>query len=91
MLSQRFFFVLPLAACALALVLSGCAAAPLAQMAVTQMAARPACQTAYACQPSAAAGSMGDVSKGFGDSFHKLTSLVSDSQEVPAAASPAAK
>lgn len=78
MLFQHFSPAVPVAACALALGLAGCVAAPLAQMAVTQMAPKP-CVSGAACQP-AAAGSFGDISRGVGDSFHKLTSLVSDSQ-----------
>jgi hypothetical protein len=83
MMFRRFSLLLPIAACALALVLSGCAAAPLAQMAVAQMAAKPACPAGAACQPSAGAGSFGDVSKSFSDSLHKFSSLVSESQAVP--------
>jgi hypothetical protein len=86
MLRQHFSIALPITACALALALSGCAAVPLAQMAVTQMAPQPACLTMSACQPGPAAGSFGDMSKGFGDSFRKLTSLVSDSLPVPSQA-----
>lgn len=78
---------LSVAACALALGLSGCAAVPLAQMAVTQMAPKP-CLSASACQPGAAGGSLGDISSGVSASFHRLTTLVSDNQpaapEVPA-------
>jgi hypothetical protein len=83
MMFRRFSLLLPVAACALALALSGCAAAPLAEMAMTQMAAKPACPAGAACQPSAGAGSFGDISKSFSDSLHKFTSLVSESQAVP--------
>jgi hypothetical protein len=83
MLRHYFSIALPVTACALTLALSGCAAVPLAQMAATQMAPQSVCMAASACQPAPAAGSFGDMSKGFGDSIRKLTSLVSDSQPVP--------
>ena len=63
----------PLLACTLALGLSGCVAAPLAQMAVTQMVpAQPACTPGSNCPANAVAGSLGEISKGVTDSFHKL-------------------
>jgi hypothetical protein len=85
MLVTRFFPGMPIAACVLTLALGGCVAAvaPLAQMAATQMAPKPPCMTGPACQTGAPSGSFDEFSKGFGDSFHKLTSLVSDSQPVP--------
>jgi hypothetical protein len=52
-------------------------------MAVTQMAPQPACLAMSACQTGPAAGSFGDMSRGFGDSFRKLTSLVTESQPAP--------
>lgn len=58
--------------------LTGCVAAPLAQMAVSQMATP--CPTGNGCQPG---GVVTNISKGLGDSIHKLTSLASDSQTTP--------
>jgi hypothetical protein len=83
MLPEHFCIALPIAACALALALSGGAAVPLTQIAVTQMAAQPACLPMSACQPGPASGSFGDISFGFGDSFRVLTSRVSDNQPAP--------
>jgi hypothetical protein len=81
-LSRALSIGLPVAACALALALGGCVAAPLAQMAITQMTPKPTCLVASGCQTGEAAGSFGDISKGLSDSFRKLTSLASDSQPV---------
>jgi hypothetical protein len=81
MLFPRFSPALPLAACALVMGLSGCAAVPLAQLAVTQMAPKP-CLPGSSGEPGAPAGAYGDLSKGVSDSFRKLTTLVSDSQPV---------
>ena len=81
MLFAHFSPALPVAACALVMGLSGCAVVPLAQIALTQMAPKP-CLAGSACEPGASAGAYGDLSKGVGDSFRKLTSLVSDSQPV---------
>jgi hypothetical protein len=81
---QRVFIITPIVAGALAMALSGCVAVPLAQIAVTQMAPKPVCTDPTGCQPVAAGGSFGDLSRGFGDSFHRLTSLASDSQPAPA-------
>jgi hypothetical protein len=86
MLRQHLSFALPVAACVLALALSGCAAVPLAQMAIAQMAPSPVCIAASAYQPGPSAGPFGDMSMGFGDSIRKLTSLASDSQPVPSQA-----
>jgi hypothetical protein len=83
MLRRQFFIALPVIACALALTLSGCAAVPLVQLAAAQMAPQPACPTMSACQPGPTADSYGDLSRGFGDSFRKLTSLVSGTQPLP--------
>jgi starvation-inducible outer membrane lipoprotein len=80
---QRFFTITPIVAGALAMALSGCVAVPLAQMAVTQMAPQPACAAPTGCQPAATGGSFGGLSQSVSDSFHKLTSLASDSQPVP--------
>ncbi|HBK08421.1 MAG TPA: hypothetical protein DDZ81_21650 [Acetobacteraceae bacterium] len=61
--------------------LTGCVAAPLAQIAASQMSTPAApCPAGTTCQPTGVAA---DISKGLGDSFHKLTSLASDSQTPP--------
>lgn len=66
---------------ALSCLLAGCVAAPLAQMAASQMSTPAApCPAGTVCQPS---GVVADISKGLGDSIHKLTSLASDSQTPP--------
>ena len=77
MLKKHFKTSLLVLACGL----SGCVAAPLAQMAVTQMyPARTPCPAGAACP----AGDMVDgISKGLGDSLHKLTNLASDGQGAP--------
>jgi hypothetical protein len=51
MLPEHFSIALLIAACALAMALSGCAAAPLTQTAGTQMAPQPACLPMSACHP----------------------------------------
>jgi hypothetical protein len=80
MSSKRLSPGLPVAACALFLALSGCVAAPLAQMAVMQMApAKPACP---GCSADAATGAFGEMSKGISDSFHKLTGEALPDQKV---------
>lgn len=65
--------------------LGGCVAAPLAQMAVSQMApAKPACT---GCTNGAAApGSFADMSKGFGDSFQMLLGTKTDGPAAGGAA-----
>ncbi|MDR3530926.1 MAG: hypothetical protein P4L90_10285 [Rhodopila sp.] len=74
---------LPVAACALALGLSGCVAAPLAQIAVSQMAPpKPPCVAGPGCQTDVAGSSFGDISKGVTDSFHDLTGAISGNQKV---------
>jgi hypothetical protein len=65
---------LPVIACGLLFGLGGCVAAPLAQVAVSQMAS-PAvpCVNPSGCSPG---GGLGGVAKGVGDSFHKLTDTI---------------
>jgi hypothetical protein len=66
---------------ALACGLPGCVAAPLAQMAVTQMyPSRAACSAGTNCPSSDV---VDGISKGLGESFHKLTNLASDGQAAP--------
>jgi len=71
---------LSLLACALA-GLGGCVAVPLAQMAVSQMASNKSV-CAGCASSSSGAGSFGDISKGVGDSFRKLTGATPDGQKV---------
>jgi hypothetical protein len=82
MLLKHSLFGLSLLACPLLLGLSGCiAAAPLAQMAVSQKApAKPPCVAGPNCPADMAAGSFGDMSRGITDSFHKLTGGTPDPQ-----------
>ncbi|HEY1411156.1 MAG TPA: hypothetical protein VGF36_03405 [Rhodopila sp.] len=83
MLMKRFYHGLPLTACALALALGGCVAAPLAQMAVSQMApANVPCAAGATCQSGGAGDGFGAMSKSVSDSFHQLTSLATDSTPV---------
>jgi hypothetical protein len=83
---ERFSIIRPIAGCALALALSGCVAAPLAQMAVMQMAPKPPCTAPSDCQAATTNGSFADLSHGLSDSFHKLTGQTSDPQPEPAPA-----
>jgi len=83
MSSQYFSPVSLVVGCVLALGLSGCVAAPLAQMAVSQMT-KPTCAAGPGCQTDAAAGSFGHISRGVADSFHKLTGNASDTQTIVA-------
>lgn len=78
MLRNQFRLLLLLLSCGL----TGCVAAPLAQVAVSQMSTpvAPPCPAGTVCQ---AGGVVADISKGLGDSIHKLTSLASDSQTTP--------
>jgi hypothetical protein len=77
MLSNRFSSYLPIAACALLLGLGGCAAAPLAQMAVSQRARPdPSCS---GCS-TGGANSFGNLPKGVVDSLRKLATATSDRQ-----------
>jgi hypothetical protein len=70
----------PVLAVALAFALSGCVAVPLAQMAVSQMAApKPVCPE---CATDNATGLFATVSQGMTDSFHKLTGSTQDGQTV---------
>jgi hypothetical protein len=63
--------------------LSGCVAAPLAQMAVSQMApAKPPCVPGPGCQTDRTASAMNDISKGLTDSFQKLIGSPSDMQTL---------
>ena len=84
MLLRRFPVLVPVAT----LILSGCAAAPLAQMAATQMASRPACPADGACEAGTGGGSFDDLSRNVSNSFHKFTSLVSDDQPLPPTSPP---
>ena len=78
---------LTLLACTAALGLSGCVAAPLAQMAVSQMSApRSPCVAGPSCSSSTAASPFGDMAKGFTDSFGKLTGMSGDQMTAVAAA-----
>ncbi len=80
---KYFFPYLPVAACALALGLGGCVAAPLAQIAASQMMpVKTPCVTGPGCQTNVADGSFGDISKGIGNSFRKLTGSVGDNQKL---------
>ena len=83
MSSQYFSPISLVAGCALALGLSGCVAAPLAQMAVLQMT-KPSCTAGPGCSTNVAANSFGDMSKGVTDSFHKLTGGAPDTQTIVA-------
>jgi hypothetical protein len=68
---KRFSPRLLVLVCGLGLSLGGCVAIPLAQMAISRApSADPACT---GCATNAAAGPMGDISKGVSDSFHKWT------------------
>lgn len=66
---------LPLTVCAVSLILTGCVAAPLAQVAVSQMMpAKPSCVAGPGCQTGGAAdGSFGGMSKGVSDVLRKMT------------------
>jgi hypothetical protein len=66
--------------------LSGCAAAPLVEIAASRMApSEPACQTGPGCQTDVATSALGDLSKGVTASWHKLVGGASDSQTATAA------
>ena len=81
MLLRNVYRCLPVVACSLVLALGGCVAVPLAQMAVSQLASsQAACVAGAGCQTGTTAGSFAGLSKGFTDSYHNLTSLVSDNQ-----------
>ncbi len=90
MQSKRSSSSLPLLACTLALGLSGCAAEPLVQMAVTRLSPQPPCAAGTNCPTNVASGSFGDMpkglfdSKGILDSFHKLTGAPPDQQTTTA-------
>ena len=72
---------------ALAFGLSGCAAAPFAQRAVSQiMPTKPACAPNPGCQPDQTPNAMGSISKGLGDSFSKLIGNSSDVQTLATSA-----
>jgi hypothetical protein len=59
--------------CTVALGLSGCAAAPVTQRIVSQIApATPPCTSGPGCQTDVASNSFGDISKGVTNSFHRL-------------------
>ncbi|MGD0107305.1 MAG: hypothetical protein ABSC06_25190 [Rhodopila sp.] len=76
-----------LLACTLALSLGGCVAAPLAQMAVTQMVpAQPACTPGSSCPTNAVADSVGEISKGVTASFRKLIGSAPDQLTAASAA-----
>jgi hypothetical protein len=66
---MRYLPHLSMIVCSLAL--SGCVAAPLAQMAISQMAVpKPACP---ACTTETTTSTFMSLSQGVSDSFHKLT------------------
>lgn len=66
---MRYLPHLPMIVCSLAL--SGCVAVPLAQLAVSQMAApKPACP---GCTAETTTSTFVSLSQGVNDSFHKLT------------------
>jgi hypothetical protein len=92
MSSKHFSPRRPTITCILALSLSGCVAAPLAQMVVSQMApAKPACAPGPGCQSNGTPGSFAGLSKGITDSFQKWTGGPSDTQTLAVSAPAPAK
>jgi hypothetical protein len=64
----------------LLLSLGGCVAAPLVQLAATQMSAgKPVCS---GCTADAASSVLGDLSKSVSESYHKLTADAPAGQKV---------
>jgi hypothetical protein len=87
MLSKRFSPCPSVLVATLALGLSGCVAAPFAQMAVSQMMpAKPPCMPGPGCQTDRTRSAMSDISKGVTDSFSKLIGSPSDVQTLATSA-----
>lgn len=78
----------PLAACAMAMALSGCVAAPLAQplaqMALSSAPAKPPCPTGAECQTGTTAVSHPQIPASFSNSLHNLMDLASGGQKADA-------
>jgi hypothetical protein len=67
-------------ACFLLLGPVGCAAVPLAQMALSSAPAKIPCTSGPGCQTATAGFPMSDISGGINQSFHKLTGMAVETQ-----------